>query len=129
MKVLDSDFIVAVLRKDPAVHTQVEQLSATDESVTTTVFNAQEVLFGAMQRGDAHLAVTRRFLHSLHILTYDVEGMHHAVEITRFLADAGKRIGYFDEMIAGMCIAHNATLLTRNEKHFSRVPGLKIEKW
>ena len=38
----------------------------------------------------------------------------------------GKGIGTADYLIAGMCLAHGATLLTRNLKHFERVPGLRI---
>jgi predicted nucleic acid-binding protein len=29
-------------------------------------------------------------------------------------------------MIAGTCLAHSAILLTRNRRHFERVPGLAL---
>jgi predicted nucleic acid-binding protein len=31
-----------------------------------------------------------------------------------------------DYMIAGICLAHSAVLLTRNRKHFERVAGLTL---
>ena len=130
MKVLDSDFIIALLRKNPAVRRKLVELGATEEVIATTIFNAQEVLFGALRsKSKRNVGITRRLLHSLHVLDYDLEGMHHAVEIIRFLTEKGKRIGFFDEMVAGVCVAHSATLVTRNIKHFSRVPGLQIEQW
>ena len=32
-----------------------------------------------------------------------------------------------DALIAGTCMAAGATLLTRNTRHFQRIPGLKLE--
>ncbi|MBI5047876.1 MAG: type II toxin-antitoxin system VapC family toxin [Deltaproteobacteria bacterium] len=35
-------------------------------------------------------------------------------------------IGVKDSFIAGICEAHNLPLLTRNIKHFNRIPNLKL---
>lgn len=130
MRVLDSDFLIALLRKDRSVQGKIEELSTTDEVIATTIFNAQEVLFGAFKtKQSSNIDATRRLLNSLRMLNYTLEEMHHAVEITHALAEKGRRIGSFDEMIAGICVANNATIVTRNQRHFSQVPGLRIEKW
>ena len=42
------------------------------------------------------------------------------------LNKAGIRIEDIDIFIAATCIAHNASLVTRNIKHFSRIKGLKV---
>lgn len=39
------------------------------------------------------------------------------------------RIGAMDLKIAAIAFSHNATLLSRNLKDFSKVPGLKVEDW
>lgn len=39
------------------------------------------------------------------------------------------RIGTMDLKIAAIALAHNATVLTRNLKDFSRVPDLRVEDW
>lgn len=39
------------------------------------------------------------------------------------------RIGTMDLKIAAICLAHDATLLSRNLVDFEKVPGLKIENW
>ena len=39
------------------------------------------------------------------------------------------RIGTMDLKIAATALAYDATLLTRNAKDFSKVPGLLMEDW
>jgi tRNA(fMet)-specific endonuclease VapC len=39
------------------------------------------------------------------------------------------RSGTMDLKIASICLAHNATLLSRNLKDFARIPGLLVENW
>src|SRR5438552_13781782 len=40
-----------------------------------------------------------------------------------------KTIGRTDLLIAAITLANRATLVTRNEKDFRKVPGLRIENW
>jgi len=45
------------------------------------------------------------------------------------LKKKGELINDADILIASIVKAHDAILVTNNEKHFSRVEGLKIENW
>ncbi|MEW6431913.1 MAG: type II toxin-antitoxin system VapC family toxin [Myxococcota bacterium] len=38
-------------------------------------------------------------------------------------------IGPNDLMIASSALAHDLVLVTRNDREFSRVPGLRLERW
>src|SRR6266851_2946678 len=40
-----------------------------------------------------------------------------------------RRIGRADLLIAAIALAHGATVVTRNLKHFSQIPGLRVENW
>ena len=59
------------------------------------------------------------------LLDYDAEAARHFEQLTK----ARVRIGTMDLRIAAICLANDATLLTRNSKDFGQVPGLKTEDW
>ena len=40
-----------------------------------------------------------------------------------------KKIGRANLLIASITLAHRATLVTRNLRHFRQVPGLNVESW
>ena len=43
--------------------------------------------------------------------------------------DRLKRIGHADLLIASVALANDATLVTRNLRHFRQVPSLKVVNW
>lgn len=61
----------------------------------------------------------------LEILSFNAEASSHFA----LLRQAEVRIGTKDLRIAAICLANNATLLSRNLQHFQQVPGLKAEDW
>lgn len=50
-------------------------------------------------------------------------------EIVGALVRVGEPIGVADSMIAATALANDLTLVTRNQKHFKRVRGLRIAGW
>ena len=67
------------------------------------------------------VAALRRFA----ILQYTVP----ADSLYREWRRARVAVGTHDLRIAAICIAHSATLVTRNRGDFERVPGLQVEFW
>ena len=52
-----------------------------------------------------------------------------SAELYSALRQTGNSLDDIDLFIAGVAIENELTLVTNNEKHFARVPGLKIENW
>lgn len=128
MKILDSDFLIAVLNKE-VNEDKIKELE-TDETIATTIFNKQEVLFGVFSdEKKEDYGITKQLLDSLPTIIYDEESMMQAVKTSVNLQKRGLPIGVIDEMIAGICLMHNATIVTRNIEHFQRIQNLKIERW
>lgn len=130
MKIMDSDLIIAILKNDPDAVKKLKELSADSERFSTTVLNAQEVLAGAKGReSKQQFKDALRFFDALDPVGYDLESVRQEIAIDHFLRKKGTPIGAFDTIIAGICVSHGATIITRNISHFKRVPGLSIEKW
>jgi len=69
------------------------------------------------------------FLGPLQILPFDAEDGRIAGDIRARLEQSGTPIGPYDYLIAAQAVRHKLTLVTANEKEFSRVDGLRWENW
>jgi tRNA(fMet)-specific endonuclease VapC len=68
-----------------------------------------------------------RALAGFEIVPFDASA---SAEFDRLRSDKKlKKIGRADLLIACIALAHQATLVTRNLKHFEQVPGLRLENW
>ena len=63
------------------------------------------------------------------VLEFCANSAHETTIIRAALEARGSPIGLIDNLIAGTARANNAVLVTRNEREFSRVEGLRIENW
>jgi tRNA(fMet)-specific endonuclease VapC len=61
----------------------------------------------------------------LHILSYTEQ----AEMLYQEWRQQGIHLGTHDLRIAAICVAHSATLISRNRRDFERVPGLVAEFW
>jgi predicted nucleic acid-binding protein len=52
-----------------------------------------------------------------------------AAELAVDLQRKGQQIGSADTFLAASALTHQLILVTRNTRHFCRVPGLTIENW
>jgi predicted nucleic acid-binding protein len=72
------------------------------------------------------IAVVETLLGALSILPLDLASARRAGEIQRDLARRGAGIGMADSNMSRICLEHDAILLTRNRRHYERVPGLRL---
>jgi len=69
------------------------------------------------------------FLAPLEIISYDDVAAQEYGKIRTYLEQQGTPIGSMDMLIAAHALSLDCTLVTNNEREFSRVPSLKIENW
>ena len=60
------------------------------------------------------------------IIPYDYKIARKTAEITAYLKREGRVIGLADVIIAATALVNELKLVTRNTKHFSQIPNLKI---
>jgi tRNA(fMet)-specific endonuclease VapC len=122
MTVADTDVLIDYLTGKGEADA-VEQLLRRGV-LRTTVITRFELLSGA--KNPKQLARLLQLLDAVPSLGLDDPAADAASEIRRSLERSGNPIGMADSLIAGIVVANSGTLLTRNRRHFERVPSLRL---
>ncbi len=130
MVCLESDFLIAFLRRNEAAIDKMKILIAGNEELCFTPITATELFQGAAYSKSADAeAKVEELLSTMQLLDFDLLAAKKAGNIIARLSKCGEQIGDMDSLIAAIAIRHNQTILTRNKKHFARIPGAKITEW
>lgn len=101
-----------------------------ENAVCTSIVVVSELKFGAAKKGSANLTANlEKVLETIVIEDFKAPADAAYAELRATLEKAGTPIGQMDMLIAAHALALDATLVTANEREFSRVPGLKVENW
>jgi tRNA(fMet)-specific endonuclease VapC len=136
--VLDTNHF-AELVHDTALGARLKaRFQARKALVFTTIITAQEVTEGwcafirrqkagtpKQIHGYAQFQHSLELLMALTVLPFDEQ----AAVVFRDLRNALRQAGTQDLKIASICVAHDATFLTRNGVDFKKVPRLRVENW
>ena len=130
MVCLETSFLVDVLRGHRGAVARLQELQDSSESVTVAAPTLFELSEGA------HLAETSRerelileLLQSLTVLPLDSNSALEAGRVSASLVKQGEQIGQMDLLIGAIAMQHNERLLTKNARHFSRMPRLEVESY
>jgi tRNA(fMet)-specific endonuclease VapC len=126
--VLDSDVLIDHLRDAGPGRELVDRLTSTSGYLVTSV-TAFELALG---RDYGHDPAPADALLSAPSLVLTREAALRGGNLLRELRAAGTGIGIRDAMQAGICLEAHAPLVTRNMRHFTRVPGLEVvepQRW
>ncbi len=128
---LDTDFIIALLRKHPEAAKRAEEYDSIKAEVSTTSMNAFEIYLGAFRSKEAAKNVKEadNLFNSINILDFTLETSRRSGEILSELLYRGTPINLRDAIIAGIALVSGCTVVTRNIDHFRRVTGLSVETW
>ena len=131
MLILDSNIISYYLRGDPQIVPRVQALAPAEVGVPAIV--EYELRYGLLrlpqEAAKPRLAALMQLLQPMQRLPFDSDCAAHAARIRVELEAAGTPIGPHDTLIAATAIRHQATLVTRNVREFSRVSGLQWLNW
>lgn len=123
MIVADTDVLIDFLEDvAPAAGRVARELE--HGGLATTAVTRFELLAGA--RTERQQRVCAELLAALRCLPLDERAADRAAEVRRGLETHGMAIGMGDSLIAGIVLAHQGILLTRNRRHFERIPDLAL---
>jgi tRNA(fMet)-specific endonuclease VapC len=101
-----------------------------EESVCTSIIVAEELRYGAARKGSARLlAQLMTVLDAFEILPFETPAEITYGDLRARLEAAGKPIGGNDMLIAAHALSLGHTIVTDNEREFSRIDGLPVENW
>lgn len=117
--ILDSSFLIDLLAEDDAAVAKLREIDDHRLIVPTLVYT--EVAVGI----DSNTPEGRRFEQTMDRLTlvpYDAEAARRAVDVQRQRDAEGDPVGAVEVMIAGIALARDEPVVTRNVSEFSRTP-------
>ncbi len=126
----DTDAISELLRKAPLAAYVAWLAKVPREEQFTSAVVVGELFRGALRspERDRHLRnIEERVLPAVTVLPFDLPVARAYGEIHAALEKAGRPLADADVQIGATALRHDLALVTGNVRHFSRIPGLRVE--
>jgi len=122
---VDTDWIINGLHGRPQALAVLEEHR--DDGLGVSIITLGEVYEGAYNNPepDVHSASFQEFLALFTVLPLTEDTMRHFARLRALLRKQGNLIPDLDLLIAATALEHELVLLTRNRRHFERVPDLR----
>ena len=127
---LDTDMCSYIIKERPvSVLQHFQELNM--ESICISIVSYAELMYGVERSSSKRInhSVIRDFTRYLDVISWDIGAADEYAVLRTDLEAKGTPIGAMDMMIAAHSKSINSVLVTNNQKHFTKVHGLKIENW
>ncbi len=127
---LDTDICSYIIRERPIeVFEHFETLKM--DQLCISIVTYAELLYGVEHSSSKKInrSIVDQFVKHLSIIDWNKKAAEHYGNIREFLQTKGNVIGAMDLMIAAHARSQKMIIVTNNEKHFKRIPKLKVENW
>lgn len=125
---LDSDVIIDHLNNKSDYLSSIVSISK--EDLFTSIINWSEIMYGIRKLKDP-IKTTKQFTNfiielNIKIFELDLKVSDKFIDLKIDLEKKGTRLEDFDLIIGATAIINNLVLVTRNTKHFKRIPKIQI---
>ena len=125
---LDTDTVSFIIRGQGPAASRLTAHKPSEVCISSLTLG--ELRFGAERRHSRKLhGIIDTFVRTVQVMPFDEACAAAYGRIQTALESKGTPIGTLDTLIAAHAFALNVTLVTNNQKHFSKVRGLKIANW
>jgi tRNA(fMet)-specific endonuclease VapC len=123
---LDSDFAIRAMSSHPEAVTSLRRLAP--RHLAISVVTMAEIFEGAFNSPNpsARLGIYRRFLAPFRLITLNEPIVELFAELRSSLRRRGEIIPDFDFLVAATALNYDLTVLTFDQRHYRRIPDLKI---
>lgn len=129
MFALDTNTLIYFFKGAGEVAGRLLACGPADIAIPTIVVYEIETGIAKSNQPEKRREQFNQLLEIVSVLPFDQAAATRSATIRAQLENTGQPIGPLDTLIAGTALAHNATLVTRNQREFSRVQGLSVVDW
>lgn len=130
MLLLDTNICIHLVKEKP-LHVLSKMRTYNSDEIKISSIVLAEMYFGAEKsaRKTENLVAIARFIAPFEVIEFNIQDAQEFGKIRNHLQAKGQIIGPYDMQIAAQALSRSWTLVTNNEKEFTRVEGLKVENW
>ncbi len=127
---IDTDILSYYFRGDKVVVSNFEKYLKQIDLIEISIITFYEIVGGLLAKNALkQLSIFENFVSENMVIPMTENSAKISAELYSSLRQDGKIIDDIDLLIAGIAIDNDMVLITNNESHFNRIPGLKIENW
>jgi predicted nucleic acid-binding protein len=127
--ILDTAFLIDLLRNNQDAVQKAHELEQQGSPLSTTTITVFELWRGFSALKPEKMEKACAMLDRLRIYPLDIRTAKRGGRIAHVLATTGQGIDPEDAMIAGIALENHEEVLTKNTKHFSRIPQIIINSY
>lgn len=129
MYLLDTDIMIYSLKGDPVVIENIKRHASAPKAISVVTFG--ELVFGAhrSQKVMENLAKVHRIKEIFPVVEVTPAIMEIFGSMKAELQKSGASVDDFDLLIGATALTMGYGVVTNNEKHFKKMPGLVIANW
>jgi len=126
---LDTNICIYFLKQHPGIIKRMEQCR--DDEIAISIISLAELQFGAQNSSQVGNNIKRIefFLERVQLLDLTPKTTDIFARIKASLRKSGNIIDDFDILIGATAIENDLTLVTDNERHFSRIEKIRMVNW
>ncbi|MCX5962233.1 MAG: type II toxin-antitoxin system VapC family toxin [Cyanobacteria bacterium] len=129
MYVLDTNTLIYYFKNQGQVAQKLAAVAPQEIIISTIVLFELQVGIAKSTSPSKRIQQLQQLLSRVSVVPFDRAAATAAATIRAQLEQQGMPIGPINGLIAGVAVARQATIVTRNIGEFSRVAGLSIVDW
>ncbi len=127
---IDTDILSYYFKGNIIVIKHFESYLNFFDSIEISIITYYEIVSGLLaKKAFRQLQDFEKFVNENSVIPLTEKSAKISAELYADLRQAGNIVDDIDLLIAGVAIENDLMLVTNNEKHFGRIPNLKIENW
>ena len=127
---LDTDIISYHFKGNDLVYKNISAYLNHFDIIQINIISYYEITAGLLSKNSfKKLDVFEEFAAENIVLPLTESSSKISADLYSKMRKAGTPVDDIDLLIAGIAIENELVLVTNNEKHFARIPGLEIQNW